>query len=263
MSEPKTTFDVARFRDLQRALDGASLGESLSVVAQTGSTNDDALEAARLGAPHGATYVADTQTRGRGRRGHTWISPAGENLTFSVLLRPKIPAGQVSTLTLVVGLAVRAVVARRVTARVAVKWPNDVVIGRTKIAGILVESRLSGSSVEAVVVGVGLNVHMENVPSEIAAVATSLALAGDPAPNREAALAELLLELGTRLTAFEHDGLSQFLPELAAHDALLGERVGVGNTRGIGAGIDAEGALLVRTEDGAVHAVTSGTVERI
>ncbi|HEX7670547.1 MAG TPA: hypothetical protein VF395_13225, partial [Polyangiaceae bacterium] len=82
-------------------------------------------------------------------------------------------------------------------------------------------------------------------------------------PSREAVLAELLAELQTRLAAFERDGLAPLLPELATHDALLGERVVVGKTRGIGAGIDAEGALLVRTEAGTVLAVTSGTVERL
>jgi BirA family biotin operon repressor/biotin-[acetyl-CoA-carboxylase] ligase len=255
-----TTFDVAAFGALRRAT-GASLGEPLVAVAETGSTNDDALDAARAGAPHGATYVADAQTRGRGRRGHTWTSPSGENLTFSVVLRPAVPAARVSTLTLVVGLAVRTVAARRVPVPVSVKWPNDVVIGRKKLAGILVESRLSGSAVEAVVVGVGLNVHMRDMPPEIADIATSLVLAGDRAPSREAALAALLVEIETRLIAFERDGLSPLLAELSSHDALLGAEVTVGDVRGVGAGIDADGALLVRTDEGAVVSVTSGTVE--
>jgi BirA family biotin operon repressor/biotin-[acetyl-CoA-carboxylase] ligase len=257
-----TTFDVARFAALRRA-SGVSLGEPLVALAETGSTNDDALDGARAGAPHGATYVADAQTRGRGRRGHTWTSPPGENLTFSVLLRPSVLAARVSMLTLVVGLAVRAAAARRVPVPVMVKWPNDVVIGRKKLAGILVESRLSGSSVEAVVVGVGLNVHMRDMPPEIAEIATSLVLAGDQAPSREAALAELLFEIGTRLIAFERDGLSPLLPELASHDALLGTEVAVGDARGVGVGIDVDGALLVRTAGGTLLTVTSGTVERL
>jgi BirA family biotin operon repressor/biotin-[acetyl-CoA-carboxylase] ligase len=256
-----TAFDVTGFAALRQNR-GLSLGEPLIAVPETGSTNDDALEGARLGAPHGSTYVADAQTRGRGRRGRAWTSPPGQNLTFSVLLRPALTAERVSTLTLVVGLAVRAVAQARVSSPVTVKWPNDVVIDGRKLAGILVESRLRGSSVEAVVVGVGVNVHMRDMPPDIAEIATSLALEGDPRPSREAVLAEVLSELETRLATFARDGLPSLLPELAAHDALFGERIVVGGTRGVGAGIDEDGALLVRTDGGAVARVTSGTVER-
>lgn len=179
-----------------------------------------------------------------------------------MVLRPAISAPRVSTLTFVVGLAVRAVAARRVTSSVSVKWPNDVVVGRKKLAGILVESRLSGAKVEAVVVGVGFNVHMRDMPPDIAEIATSLFLLGDETSSREAVLAELLFELETRLDAFSRAGLTPLLTELQAHDALMGERLVVGSSRGVGAGIDADGALLVRTDGGAILSVTSGTVER-
>jgi BirA family biotin operon repressor/biotin-[acetyl-CoA-carboxylase] ligase len=261
LGHDRATFDVAGFAALRQSR-GISLGEPLIAVPETGSTNDDALEGARLGAAHGSTYVADAQTHGRGRRGHTWTSPPGQNLTFSVLLRPALAADRVSTLTLVVGLAVRAVVQRRVSSHVAVKWPNDVVIDGRKLGGILVESKLRGSSVEAVVVGVGVNVNMRDMPANIAEIATSLALAGDPLPSRETVLADVLGELETRLDTFARDGLPSLLPELSAHDALFGERIVVGSARGVGAGIDEDGALLVRTDGGAVERVTSGTVER-
>jgi BirA family transcriptional regulator, biotin operon repressor / biotin---[acetyl-CoA-carboxylase] ligase len=255
------TFDVTAFCRLREAL-GFQLGPPITTVAETGSTNDDALAAVRAGAPHGATFVADAQTSGRGRRGHTWTSPPGENLTFSVLLRPALPPERMSALSLVVGLAVRAVAARRVKPTISIKWPNDVVVGRKKLAGILVESRLSGPLVEAVVVGVGINVHMRELPEAIAEVATSLALLGDPAPSREAVLAEFLSELTPRLDAFVASGLGPLLSELRAHDALLDERVTVGDWSGVGAGIDEDGALLIRDDAGVVHAVTSGTVQR-
>src|SRR5262245_37933521 len=179
-------FDAAAFRHLRTA-HGIELGEPLVAVAETTSTNDLALDAADAGARHGALFVADEQTKGRGRHGHTWTSPPGENLTFSVLLRPGTDVAHASGLALVVGLAVRAAAARRVPAtRVAIKWPNDVVVGQQKLAGILVESRLRGGAVEALVVGIGINVGMRSLPEEIRTVATSLALLGDPAPNREA-----------------------------------------------------------------------------
>jgi BirA family biotin operon repressor/biotin-[acetyl-CoA-carboxylase] ligase len=254
-------FDAALFLRLQ-AERGISLGEPLTAVSETGSTNDDAFAAARDGAPHGALFVADSQTHGRGRRGHSWTSPPSSNLTFSLLLRPRIPAERVALLSLVAGLAVREAVAARVGAAIAVKWPNDVVVGRRKVSGILVESRMSGSAVEAVVVGIGLNVHMEALPPEISEIATSLALLGAHGESREALLVTILAELEARLGRFVSLGLAPLVGELRAHDALFGEGVVVSGVRGEGAGIDEDGSLLIRDAAGAVHKVNSGTVER-
>lgn len=255
-------FDTQRFETL-RALRHLVLGEPLVFMERTTSTNDLALDAADRGAPHGATFVADLQTKGRGRHGHTWTSPPGENLTFSILLRPTVDAPRANGLALVVGLAVRAAAARRVpAAAVAIKWPNDVVVGTKKLAGVLVESRLRGSRLDAIVVGVGLNVHMRSLPDDIRGIATSLALLGDPDPNREAALADVLSELEPRLDAFSASGLEPLLLELREHDALAGASIVAGGVRGTGAGIDADGALLIRDESGETIRVTSGAVER-
>ncbi len=255
------SFDRTVFSGLRLGR-SQTLGEPLVAVRETGSTNDDAFAAARAGALPGTTFVADIQTRGRGRRGHAWTSPPGENLMFSILLHSDLPAERVSALSLVVGLAVRSVAARRVDARVVVKWPNDVLVGRRKLAGILVETRVGGSVVDAIVVGVGINVRMRELPDDIANVATSLALLGDPAPVREAVLAEFLDDFAARLDVFVATGLSPLVGELRAHDALFGERLIVGDQAGTGAGIDDDGALLLRDDTGAVKRVTSGTVAR-
>lgn len=255
-------FDPEVF-SAERRKRGVALGERLTAARETGSTNDDALVAAGQGAPHGSVFVTDAQTKGRGRRGHTWTSPAGQNLTFSVLLRPHLPAEQASALSLVAGLAVRAAAARRVRVPVAIKWPNDVLASGKKLAGILVESRLRGAEIEAVVIGVGVNVHMVDAPAEIASVATSLALLGDEAPSRELFLAEALAELESRLTIFHDVGLGGLLDELRQNDALLDVLVQVGDVRGTAVGIDDRGNLLIRGATGNVHHVGSGTVERL
>lgn len=255
-------FDAARF-ELLRDARHLSLGRPLSNLGDTTSTSDRALEAADAGAPHGALFVADVQTKGRGRHGHTWTSPPGENLTCSILLRPAIDVERASALALVVGLAVRAAAARRVpSAGVAIKWPNDVVVGRKKLAGILVESRLRGAHLDAIVVGVGLNVHMRDVPDDIRSLATSLALLGDPLPDREGALVDVLAELEPRLDRFVASGLAPLLPELRQHDALFGERILTSGRKGSAAGIDADGALLVEDDSGRLERVTSGSIER-
>jgi len=255
-------FDVERFQSLQAARH-VVLGEPLHFFLETTSTNDVALEAADAGAPHGSTFVAEVQTKGRGRHGHTWTSPAGENLTFSVLLRPRLEVERAGGIALVVGLAVREAVARRVlAARVGIKWPNDVVVGSQKLAGVLVESRLRGSRLDALVVGVGINVHMRDMPEEIRPIATSLALLSDPSPCREELLIDVLSELEPRFDVFSAEGLVRALPELRMHDALFGTRVTAGEVRGTADGIDVDGALLVRDESGATTRVTAGSVER-
>jgi BirA family biotin operon repressor/biotin-[acetyl-CoA-carboxylase] ligase len=249
---------------VERALDalGAAVGRPLSVRAVTGSTNDDARAAAASGAPHGAAFLADAQTKGRGRGGHTWHSPPGENLYLSLLLRPKVPPASVAPVTLAVGVAVARVVEQIVAGRapVWVKWPNDVLAGdRRKLAGVLVEGQLRGELVSSLVVGVGMNVRASAFPEEIAGRATSLALLGCEGLDRSAIAAALIAGIGAAVARFEVDRLASFRDDLARLDALRGARVEVGGVRGVAEGIDGEGRLLVRGEGG-VARVVSGEV---
>lgn len=256
-------FDGERFRALSA---GLTLGTPCVVSALTDSTNDDALAAARDGAPHGALFVADEQRKGRGRRGNAWHAPPGEALLFSVVLRPEIAAPHAACLSLVAGLAVRAAVAAALAAAsvaktARVKWPNDVVVDRKKVAGILVESQMRGERLGAAVVGVGLNVGRLELPDDVAAHATSLATLGASVP-REQLLTWVLGELAGRLGALEQSEtpLGAMVAELSAHDALAGERVTVAQVTGTATGVDALGTLKVLDAQGIVHRVTSGHV---
>jgi BirA family biotin operon repressor/biotin-[acetyl-CoA-carboxylase] ligase len=194
----------ADLRDAERLIAerGGALGHPLHLLEATESTNDDAKDGAKRGAPHGSTWVADTQTKGRGRQGRAWQSPRGENLLFSVLWRQACPLARLPLLSIAAGLAV-CEVARRVTGRVDVglKWPNDVVrrvggpdgaLRLEKLAGILVETSMSGRTVDGVVVGVGMNVHTRVFPDELAGRATSLSLLASRPVERASVLADLL-----------------------------------------------------------------------
>jgi BirA family biotin operon repressor/biotin-[acetyl-CoA-carboxylase] ligase len=253
-------FDANRFRIQSRERKSA-LGRPLMYQSTTGSTNDDAVLAARAGAPHGSVFLADEQTRGRGRRGHSWLAAPGESLLFSVLLRPTLELAQVSALTLAIGLALRDAVAPRVSAPVALKWPNDLLVSQRKLAGVLVESQLQGDQLQAVIVGVGLNVSTRDFPAGIASIATSLALLGAAQLEREALLLELLEAIASRVEAYQSDGVAGILSELNAADALRGKRVRVGDITGVGRGLDDQGRLLLEGDDKTVHAILSGTVE--
>ncbi len=254
------SFDADRFRARARETK-LKLGRPLMYTPSTGSTNDNALLAARSGAPHGSLFVADEQTAGRGRRGNTWLATPGESLLFSVLLRPELELAQVSALTLAVGLALRDAVAPLLGVPAQLKWPNDLYVNKKKLAGILVESQMQGERLQAVVVGIGLNVATRDFPAEIAARATSLALLGVTALEREPVLHAVLEALAERLAAYQESGVAGILDELNAADALRGERVRVDGQSGVGRGFDAQGRLLLEDDAGTVHAILSGTVE--
>jgi BirA family transcriptional regulator, biotin operon repressor / biotin---[acetyl-CoA-carboxylase] ligase len=268
--------------DLERASDaiaarGCRLGRPLRVLAETGSTNDDARAGAREGAPHGALWIAETQSQGRGRQGRSWVSPRGENLLFSLLLRMPVmgvvvPA-RVPSVALVAGLAVRDAVAKAIgdDTCVLVKWPNDVVVRRPgersfrKIAGVLCETSLMGSKVEHVVVGIGINVHTRAFPDEVASIATSIALETDRTPDRAEVLADVLASLDHDVEHVVHRGLGLVHARLTARDALLGATVDAGESGlyGVACGIDPDGCLLVRRSDGVVTKVQSGEVRLV
>jgi BirA family transcriptional regulator, biotin operon repressor / biotin---[acetyl-CoA-carboxylase] ligase len=252
-------FRADQFRALARER-RLPLGAPLVVSESTGSTNDDAMSAARGGALHGATFVAEAQTAGRGRRGQVWRSPPGENLTFSVVLRLDCAPERVAALALVAGLAVREVAEARVPARVKLKWPNDLLACDRKLAGILVESQIACGRIGAVVVGVGLNVASRELPEEIRAIATSLALLGATRLEREELLVDLLGELDRKIGAYVQDGLGAWLDELRAHDALRGRRIEIDGRIGVARGIADDGSLLIEDDTGRVRRVLSGTV---
>jgi len=249
---------------------GSALGRPLHLLQETTSTNDEAKHAAKSGAPHGSTWVAESQTAGRGRQGRTWLSPRGENLLFSVLWRQPCPVSRLPLLSIAAGIAV-CDVARRVAAGadVRLKWPNDVVLVGTdgsgrrtlrKLAGILVETSMAGGKVEAVILGIGLNVHTREFPPELADIATSLALLSKQPVERAAVLAELLVALDRETTLVAGRGLGLLRARLTDWDALRGEHVRSELGRGVASGIDDDGRLVVVGEDGARMAWGAGEV---
>ncbi|HEY6081552.1 MAG TPA: biotin--[acetyl-CoA-carboxylase] ligase [Polyangiaceae bacterium] len=253
-------FEVTRF-DSERIRQGVTLGETTQWLASTKSTNDDALAAAKAGAPHGALFGAEAQTAGRGRRGNLWVSAPAEGLWFSILLRPRFGPELLPFVPLCAGLAVRAACARLTSEPLAVKWPNDLLAGRRKLAGILVESHLQGAAVASVVIGMGVNVAQRNFPEPVATLATSLALLGAKPLRRERLLASILAELQEQLAKLAAGSAEAITLELAAHDALIGRRIRVDDEQGVARGIDAAGCLRLELEAGKIRPCSSGHVE--
>jgi len=182
-------------REVREKLLASGLDVSVSWVSETGSTNDDAKRAASNGASAPAVFVADSQTRGRGRAGNAWLSAKGEGLLFSLVLRPKLRPDATAPVTLAVGSVIAKLLDDLAPGRCRVKWPNDVELDEKKVAGILVEAQTRGDRVEALIVGVGINVAGKELPPEVAATATSLALAGVASADRVMLLADAVLGL--------------------------------------------------------------------
>ncbi len=277
-------------RVLNRALtrDG-SFWRDIRVVERTGSTNADLAEQVRSAAAaggslaEGAVLVAETQTAGRGRLGRAWNAPPRSGLMFSVLLRPgaAVPPVRLGWVPLLTGVATAAAI-RSVTARAGagdfgdaprgggvvdagLKWPNDLLVGERKLAGILAE-RVE----DAVIVGVGLNVSLRAdelpVPS-----ATSLLLEGAAVVDREIVLRAVLRELALRYTEWraadgDPDG-SGLRAAYREHSATVGREVrielpGGGTATGTAVDVDAEGRLVVRS-DGKERAFSAGDVVHV
>lgn len=241
---------------------GLALGSPLTVLDETTSTNDEAKRAAKSGAAHGAAWMTELQTAGRGRQGRQWLSPPGENIMLSALVRLACPPRRLPLLSLVVGLAARDAVARAAPeADVRVKWPNDVVIEGRKVCGILVEAQFAAASVEALVIGVGMNVHTRTFPEAIRELATSVALHAREAPSRATLVVDLLEGLERDLPLVAARGLGPVHARLDAVDALRGRRVQSDQgTAGMAEGIDDEGRLLVRRDDGTLERFVAGEV---
>ncbi|WP_348263103.1 biotin--[acetyl-CoA-carboxylase] ligase [Telmatobacter sp. DSM 110680] len=248
---------------LEAELAGTTFAGKLHFNPVTGSTNTDALTAARDGAPDGSVFFADEQTAGRGRGDHRWQSNAGDGLYVSVLMRPKLSPAQLPRIPLVAGLAAAQAIKAAAGLVIDLRWPNDLLIAADKVGGILVESKTDASGLAFAVIGIGINVHQRSFDPAHSTPATSLDIASGQRVSRQSLLIALLKSL-------EHEML--LLSDAMTVDTTLrrveqastwlkGRRVEVHGPQecvGITAGLDAHGFLLVQTAEGLVTVQTGG-----
>jgi BirA family transcriptional regulator, biotin operon repressor / biotin---[acetyl-CoA-carboxylase] ligase len=238
---------------------------TFALLDQCASTNAELLARAGRGAPSGSALACELQTAGRGRRGNQWLSGLATGLTFSLLWRYGRNGTELAGLSLAAGVAcVRALEALGMTG-VRLKWPNDLMLGRRKLGGILVEvaGELRGPS--AAVVGIGINVrHSQAVSVPLGRPVTELAEIRADLPSRSVLLGEVLAQLAAALETFGGRGFAAFRAEWMALHAQQDERIRValsGGTaaEGVALGVDEDGALLLRTDAG-VERLHSGEV---
>jgi BirA family transcriptional regulator, biotin operon repressor / biotin---[acetyl-CoA-carboxylase] ligase len=254
-------LDAAELRRRVRAADG--LWRDVRVAAQTGSSNADLLEEARSGAAEGLVLVAEEQTAGRGRLGRAWSAPPRAGLIFSVLLRPEgVPPARLGWLPLLTGVAVATAVRDQTGVPARLKWPNDVLVGERKLAGILAEAHG-----DAVVAGVGLNVTLGQEELPVPA-ATSLLIEGATSTDRAALLAAILTALARRYRTWraDPDG-AELRAEYLRWCATIGREVrvelpGGAVLTGTAEDVDEVGRLAVRTPENLIR-VGAGDVVHV
>lgn len=242
------------------------IGRDIQVFEQTTSTNDVAEKLARDGVREGVVVFAESQTKGRGRLGRAWMSPTRKGLWFSVLLRPRLQPQETTQLTVVSATALRRAI-RNVTGLAAeIKWPNDLLLGGKKTAGILTELSAELDRVRHVILGIGVDVNLDaaGFPPELRKIATSLKVASGAEISRAELAVEILRELDLDYARMLAGKFSEIADEWEAACVTIGKNVivhaGDRRFRGHAESLDDSGALLVRTEHGHLERVIGGDV---
>ena len=241
------------------------VGRRIEYFKQTVSTNADAFRLAEEGAEEGTVVLADSQSGGKGRRGRVWSSPAAVNLYCSVVLRPAIMLHQATQLTFLSAVAVARAIEKSGGCVPSIKWPNDILISEKKVAGLLNEMSAETDGINFVILGIGVNLNMlpEQFPLDLRYPATSLLIETGSRVERGHFAVLLLDELDTLYGDFLQHGFGPVREEWQQRCNARDRRVivsdtGTGEVSGMFAGIDEDGALLLRSATGAVERVISG-----
>ena len=251
-------------REISPGLTTKSLGRNIVYFDSTDSTNTQAERLAGEGAPEGTLVIAESQTAGRGRLGRKWESPPGVNLYFTLILRPEIPPAAAPMITLAAGAALAKSVRALYDLPAAIKWPNDMLIGFKKCAGILTEMKAESGRVRHVLLGVGVDVNMtkDMFPEEIRKISTSIYLSRGERADRAGLLRRFLMEmegLYGNIVSGEKEVVLDAWRDLSC---TLGRRVTVkglwGERTGTAVDIDASGGLVIREDNGEAGTVVSG-----
>ena len=258
--------DLLRPADILEGLDTRTLGARVLCFEEIESTNTALMELAEQGAPEGTVLIAGSQSAGRGRMGRPWSSPPGVNLYLSVLLKPSILPGSAPHLTFVSSLAAALALREHCGLDARVKWPNDILVGGRKIAGLLNEMQAETDKLKHLVLGLGINLNMrpEQFPADLRYPATSVLMEQGRAVRRLEFTRALLEQLDGLYQSYRRDGFAPIASAWSGLCDLAGRRVQVDQQSrlltGDYLGLDADGALLLRLDDGSRTRILSGDV---
>jgi BirA family biotin operon repressor/biotin-[acetyl-CoA-carboxylase] ligase len=242
------------------------IGREIQVFQETTSTNDVIEKLARGEVKEGAVVFAESQTKGRGRLGRKWISPAGKGLWFSILLRPSLPPREVTQLTVASATALRRAIQSLTALAPVIKWPNDILLYDRKVAGILTELSGEEDRVKYVILGIGVDVNLDegDFPAELKSMVTSLkAELGQPVPRAELATA-IMRALDADYARICAGDFTSVANEWEEHCSTIGKDItiqtGGRRIRGRAESLGEDGALLLRTDHGHLERIIGGDV---
>jgi len=259
--------DVLHADDLLSRLGKTKVvGRDIRVFEETTSTNDIVEKLARDRVKEGVVVFAESQSKGRGRLGRKWVSPARKGLWFSVLLRPELPPQHATRLTVASATALRRAIQNETGLQAEIKWPNDILVNGKKVAGILTEMNTEPDRVKYIILGIGVDVNLNpgDFPPDLRRVASSLrAELGKPLVRADLAVA-ILKELDADYARINTEEFPALADEWEAHGTTIGQtvviRIGDREVLGRAESLGEDGAMLVRTEHGHLERVVSGDV---
>ncbi len=243
------------------------MGKKIHYFNTIDSTNSTAYQLALKGAKEGEVVIGESQEKGRGRLGRQWVSPPFLNLYLSVILRPEIPPHQASLITLMAAVATADAIEKYAHLTPSIKWPNDLLLRKRKVAGLLNEIHSETDRIHFVILGMGINLNMdeEGFPKEIRAKATSLKRETGRPVSRKAFVSLLLEELERWYGIFLKEGGSPLLKAWKARAQIEGKRIRVTSfgevLTGRAVDVDSDGALILTTGDGERKRVVAGDIE--
>ena len=262
--------DILTKSEIESQLDKNDIIKKIVFFDETDSTNNRAKKAAEEGEESGTLFITECQTGGRGRRGRNWVSPPGSGIWMTLLLRPQINPANASMLTIVAAMAVTMAIRRAVAETGAdvechIKWPNDVVINKKKVCGILTEMSAELDCIHYVVIGIGINVNTTEFADEIKETASSLFVETGKNIKRSRIVALFAEEFTKYYQKFLNTGdLSGLVQDYNEMLINAGRQVRICDAKeeftGVAAGIDSHGELLVTKEDGTQAVISAGEV---
>ena len=242
------------------------IGRDIRVFEETGSTNDVVEKLARDGVSEGVVVFAESQTKGRGRLGRKWISPARKGLWFSILLRPDLRPSAATQLTVAAATALVRAIRAHAGVDPQIKWPNDILLHGKKIAGVLTELSAELDRVKHLILGIGVDVNLasSDLPAEVRRIATSLRIETGRAFRRADLAAAILGELDRDYARIRAGEFGAIADEWERQCATLGHQVSIDLggriVRGRAESLDQDGALLLRTDHGRLERIIGGDV---
>ncbi|MGV7220137.1 MAG: biotin--[acetyl-CoA-carboxylase] ligase [Nitrospinales bacterium] len=241
------------------------IGSNIIFVNEVGSTNELAKSYVEKDLSEGMVFLAESQSKGKGRSGRTWHSPAGTGIYMSVLLRPDIPIVQLSPLTLMTGVAVAKAINLFQSNSVDLKWPNDILLNGKKLGGILCEL-VPFQEKYWVVLGIGVNVNHEidHFPPDLTEIATSLYLENEKILDRVMVINSILNNLNMEYLSYLSKGIKPIIQDWTRLTNMFGKLIQLTlaerSISGVAIGLDDQGSLILRMEDGELRTFNSGEV---